>query len=316
MRRGIWHAHFSVHLLLCWLVLAPISCWAENLKVIVLLGDSNASYLSFARAFSDHPPAGIQPTVIDHPDQFSQTLPQADLIVSVGLKATELAAMQNDVPVLAVMVTQLNYDDLPVQTAPRKSDRAISAIYLNQPWNRQLDFLNAALPGQGRIGLLHSSGTDISRLSMEVAKRGGTLVAEPVRSASELFTQLEAVLAGSNLLLAIPDSQIYSGNNIRNILLTSYRLKVPLIGLSQAYVKAGALCAVFSTPEQLANQAQATVALFARTGRLPEPQYPDEFSIEVNVQVAQSMGIKLPPPEVIRSRMNKPKTDRFRELRR
>jgi len=302
-------------LLLCWLALVPISCWAENLQVIVLLKENSTSYLSFARAFSGNLPDRIQSTVIDLPDQFHQTLPQADLIVSVGLKATELAAMQSNVPVLAVMVTQSNYESLPVQPTSGKSAPTISAIFLDQPWDRQFDFLNAALPGQDRIGLLHTSGIqiDLAQLSKDVAKQGRTLVAKPVRSISELFTQLEAVLSGSDLLLAIPDSQIYSSSNIRNILLTSFRHKVPLIGLSQAYVKAGALCAIFSTTEQLADQARATVAVFAETGRLPRPQFPNEFSIEVNTQVAQSMGIKLPPPEVIRSQMNRPKTDQSRE---
>ena len=41
---------------------------------------------------------------------------------------------------------------------------------------------------------------------------------------------------------------------MRNILLTSYRRGVPLVGLSQAYVNAGALAAIFSTTEQLAEQ--------------------------------------------------------------
>lgn len=298
-------------LLLCLLVLVPISCWAENLKVLVVLSDNSAPYQFFANALNKSLPASMRATVLEHPEQFSPDVSQADLIVAVGMKATESAVEQADVPVLAAMIPRTAYEELLAQASHKKSTRSISAIYLDQPWVRRIDFWHAALPDRHRIGLLHSPDThiDVARLRHDVAQRGGTLVAQPVRSAEELFSRLESVLASSDVLLAIPDSMIYSSSNIRNILLTSYRLGVPLIGFSQAYVNAGALCAIFSTPEQLAEQAGATVISFARTGQLPEPQYPAAFTIAVNQQVARSLGIAVPSPEAIRNRMDKAKEE-------
>jgi hypothetical protein len=43
---------------------------------------------------------------------------------------------------------------------------------------------------------------------------------------------------------------------------------------------------------------------------LPEPQYPDAFTIAVNQQVARSLGIELRSPEAIRSQMDKAKEER------
>ena len=53
----------------------------------------------------------------------------------------------------------------------------------------------------------------------------------------------------SEVLLGVPDGVIYNSNNIRNILPSSYRRGIPLIGFSQGYVRAGAffVCAVFHT---------------------------------------------------------------------
>jgi len=78
------------------------------------------------------------------------------------------------------------------------------------------------------------------------------LIARHLRSKDTLFSDLDELLIDSDVLLAVPDSEIYNSNSIRNILLSSYRRGIPLVGFSQAYVKAGALCAIFSTPEQLA----------------------------------------------------------------
>jgi ABC-type uncharacterized transport system substrate-binding protein len=295
--------------LLCLLVTIPLSCRAEDLKVLVLLSDNSAPYQSFANTLNKSLPASIQTTVLEHSEQLPSDVPQAELIIAVGMKASEMAAAQTSIPVLAVMVPQAGYEVTLAQASPKKSIRSISAIYLNQPWDRQLDFLHAVIPKRQRIGLLYSLDTriNVARLSQDIAKLGGSLVAQPVRAADELFPQLESVLANSDVLVAIPDSMIYSSGNIRNILLTSYRRSIPLIGLSQAYVNAGALCAIFSTPEQLAEQAGAAVISFARTKRLAEPQYPVDFTIAVNQQVARSLGIELPYPEVIRKRMGKEK---------
>ena len=296
-------------LLLCLLVPVPASCRAENLKVLVALSENSAPYLSFANELNKNLPALMRTSVLEHPEQLSTDVPQADLIVAVGMKATELAAAQSGIPVLAVMIPRAGYEALLAQASPKNAARSISAIYLDQPWARRIDFLRAALPDRRRIGLLHSADThiDIARLRQDVAQRGGSLVDRQVRSAEELFPGLESVLAGSDVLLAIPDSMIYSSSNIRNILLTTYRHSVPLIGLSQAYVNAGALCAIFSTPEQLAVQASSVVVSFARSGHLPEPQYPAAFTVAVNQQVARSLGIALPSQEAIRIRMDKAK---------
>lgn len=298
-------------LLLCLLALAPISCWAENLKVIVLLSDNSAPYLSFANALSKNLPASIQTTVFEHPDRPALDASQADLIIAVGTNAAELAVTQTGTPVLAVMISKTSFEDLLAQSSPKKTAPAISAIYLNQPWDRQLDFLQAALPKRHKIGLLYSrdSRIDTAPLRQAIANRGGSLIAQPVSSADGLFSSLKNVLDDSDVLLAIPDGSIYSSSNIRNILLTSYRQKVPLVGLSQSYVNAGALCAIFSTPEQLAEQTSSTVILFARTRRLPGSQYPAAYTIAVNQQVARSLGIVLPSPEAIRGQMDKAKEE-------
>ena len=297
-------------LLLC--LLAPAQAWAENLKVLVVLSDNSAPYEFFATALNNSLPALMRATVLEHPEQFSSAVTQVDLIVAVGMKATQATTVQNRIPVLAAMIPQAGYEALLAQAATKKILPQMSAIYLDQPWLRQVDFWRAALPERRRIGLLHSSDThiDVARLRKDIAQRGGALITQPVHSADELFSGLESVLASSDVLLATPDSLIYSSSNIRNILLTSYRYRVPLIGLSQAYVNAGALCAVFSTPEQLAAQAGAMVISFARNRQLPVPQFPAAYTIAVNQQVARSLGIELPSPEAIRSQMDQAKEGR------
>lgn len=284
--------------------LLTLTAQAAGLNVQLIMSDSSPPYRQFATAFNQALAANNADIVVTESPLFRSS--DADLIVTVGMRAAELAMTETDLPVLAVMLPKVGYNELLVKVAPEKPAREISAIYLDQPWDRQLDFLQAALPDRRRIGLLYSSDTrlDIARLRRDVAKRGGSLVSQAIRSAEEIFPGLETILNDSDVLLAIADSTIYSNSNIRNILLTNYRHGVPLVGFSLSYVNAGALCAIFSTPEQLAEQAGSSVIFFARTRRLPESQYPVDFTVAVNQQVAQSLGIKLPAQETIRDRIN------------
>jgi putative tryptophan/tyrosine transport system substrate-binding protein len=118
-----------------------------------------------------------------------------------------------------------------------------------------------------------------------------------------MFDALQKVLKRSDLLLALPEPAIYNSSTLRNILLSTYHARIPLIGFSSAHVKAGAICAVFSTPEQLASQTGTVVLNFIATSILPPEQYPKFFEIAVNERVAKSLAIGIKKPDELASRM-------------
>lgn len=287
-------------LLSCWF--APASHAADDLRVLLVLSDSNALYQTFARTFRQNLPANIHLNMVQRAGDFDAQ--QADLIVTVGVKAADRVAEKSTQPLLAAMIPSTVYADL---LAMRPRNKQTSAIFLDQPWDRQVDLLRAALPERSKIGVLYSADTrlDISTLRVELVDYGYTLNTKVLQNTESLFVDLEAVLAASEVLLAVPDSAIYSSSNIRNILLSSYRRGIPLVGFSQAYVRAGALCAIFSTPEQLAEQARAATVSFAQTRKLPDAQYPALYDIAVNHEVARTLGLTVKSAELLRLQLEK-----------
>ena len=269
---------------------------AETLNVSLVLSDGTPPYQQFSAALNKALAANrANVTVTEAGDA------EADLVIAVGMKATELAAANSNAPVLGVMLPKAAYEALLERHAPQKTPKRVSAIYLDQSWDRQLKFIQAALPRHSIVGILYSPNTSIV---LPRLPQGISINAKSVRSAETLFSALEHILESSDVLLVVPDSEIYSSSNVRNILLASYRQKVPMVGISQAYVNAGALCAIFSTPEQLAWETATAIIAFIKDRQLPEPRYPALFSIGINQQVANSLGIEMAPPEVIRQRMD------------
>ena len=93
-----------------------------------------------------------------------------------------------------------------------------------------------------------------------------------------MFAALKPVLDDAEVLLAVADPEVYNGTTVSNILLATYRAQLPVVAFSPAYVNAGALLALYSTPRQIGTQA----AGLARQLQLGGPtvaasQYPVEF---------------------------------------
>jgi ABC-type uncharacterized transport system substrate-binding protein len=159
---------------------------------------------------------------------------------------------------------------------------------------RQVGLLLAALPAARNVGVLYSSPPqELSSVKRLLAEKNVHLHDRAVDGTQSLNDALESILSESEVLFVLADPVVYNAGTIRNILLTSYRKQVPLIGISQAYVKAGALCAIYSTPDQIAAQAAEVVRHYSESGKLPPAQYPKEFEVSVNTQVARSLDISV-----------------------
>jgi ABC-type uncharacterized transport system substrate-binding protein len=152
------------------------------------------------------------------------------------------------------------------------------------------------LPDARRIGVLwgNEARGQVGALQAAALERNMQVVSAQVAPGEPIFPVLQRVLEDSDVLLSVPDPQIYNSASIQNILLTSFRLRVPFAGFSPSYVQAGAAFSVHSSPAMIGRQA-AVLARNVLQGRgLPTlPVSPNEFTVTVNVQVARSLGLSL-----------------------
>lgn len=270
---------------------------AEPRQVLLLLSEQHAAYQHFRQAFEQNLPADVHLEVRTLAQQAD--LPKADILVTAGSKASQWAAGRWRGAMLATMLPSKSFRQI---QAGGMTPHPVSALFLDQPVRRQVALLRAALPSFQRVGVLYTAGEDFDPqpLQDELAKQGALLLTQPVRQGDNLSVKLEELLAQSEILLAVPDGNIYNSSTIRNILLGSYRRGIPMVGLSAAYVSAGALCAVYSTPEQQAAQSAAMVSDFLRRGVMPPAGFPRLYQIALNAEVARSMRFNIRSVEALR----------------
>lgn len=237
---------------------------------------------------------GLKLNVTKLDDLPNHSLQESDdhLLIAVGVQAlSELSRHQTKLPIFGVFIPQLSYESIWNQS--KRSQSKFSAILLDQPFARQINLLKTALPAMQRVGILYGpTSQQLGDALRQAATRENLVLTEQeVSQSSELMLKLKLVLEDSEVLLAIPDPSVYSRETAQTILLTSYRYQKPMIGFSQAYVKAGALAAVYSSPVQIAKQA-AEIVMHSHDA-LPTPRFPKYFSVDINRQVARSLSIDL-----------------------
>lgn len=239
----------------------------------------------------------------------------ASLIVAVGVRAAN-ALPPTNVPVLYVLLPKSTYDTLAKMRKLSGPNIRQSVVYLEQPAARQVHLLAAALPRHDRVGILSSSSTrdETDRFSREARRHNLNIYATEMNGQAHLSDVLPNVLENCDVLLALPDAAIYNSATIRNVLLSSYRRGKPLIGFSAGLVNAGALAAVFSTPEQFGVQVAAMIERYTNTGTLPPPQYPQLFEVAVNKVVASSLGLDLKDARVIEAELERREPVRHEDL--
>lgn len=291
----------------CLLVMTLVLPAAAAPQIWVALTEDSGAYAEAAGVLRAEL-EGVQQTVAPWQQVLSERAEPPDLIVTLGVAAFDgtlewLAARGTAwerVPVLAALLPRAAFDAQAAQHGGGR--RALAAAVLDQPIARQMALLKRALPGRHRVGVLPGPQTLplMRALQREAGARGLTLVSGPtIASATDIYPTLKVVLEEAEVILALPEPTVFHGANLQNILLTTYRARVPLVAFSPAYTKAGAVLALYSTPAQVARRAAEIVRGWQAGRGLPPPQAPREFAVAANARVAASLGLQLDEAAVL-----------------
>ena len=288
-------------------------------RVWVALAEEGGAYDEAAAVLKQELATQIDLNIAHWRAMFSARDAVPDLIVTVGVAALDgvverLGRWDESwarVPVLAIMLPQAVFDAR--QADPQLARRPFSAALIDQPIGRQLALIKRALPQYQRIGVLAGvqSRQVLDVLDKEAHARGLSVrKSQWVNAAEDVYPALKQAIEESDVILALPDPLIYNSANLQNILLTMYRARTPLIAFSPAYVKAGAVLAVYSTPAQVARRAAEMLRQWQSGRGLPLPQKPREFEVAVNERVAASLGLWIDAPNLIVTDLRRLEGDR------
>ncbi len=294
-------------LLLCWAIQSSVLA-ATNYDVVVVADLSSTVHGEFIDTLRQDAPPQVTLNIVDIAEfQAASTRYVSDetrLLLCVGVSALEAVVNVNlSTPVWATLLPQRSFETLVEQTQER--DR-YSAWFIDQPLSRRFDLLQFALPTAERVGVLvgELSNDDVRALENAALERSLKLVVRKVRDGQDAVAKNRDLAESVEVVLAVPDRIALNLNNAKGILLGAYRQRVPIVGYTRAYVRAGALVAVYSMPAQIAQHvAEELSTLTANESIKTVQHHPKYFSVEINSQVARSLGIQLPSEEFLLSQL-------------
>lgn len=307
--------------MLCVFCLLPANyAWAKTQRILIVSSGNSAAYtkvidtlqatVASSAALSK---AGtelqlsiffLKSTSTD--EELQRKLKGHDLLLTIGQRAMISATkINNSPPTLVTLIPEQSY--LRHRATLRKINKQTSAIFIDNLPNRQILLAKILLGDVQKLGILigENPAHGKKEIQSSIKKLGIKSHIETVKEKDSLIRKLSNVLNNSDTFLALPDAQIFNRDTAKHILLTTYRHRTPLIAYSASYVKAGALAAAYSTPQQIAEQAADTlIKIFSSKNGFPkQDSHPKHFEISINKNVAKSLGIPIPSESTVKKQL-------------
>ena len=243
--------------------------------------------------------SAVQITALDYRNQNQAGIDTADLLVTIGVRAaTQLQSAPPGAAVLNVLIPREAYRGLNVST-----ENMPAAIFLDQPIERQFALARALLPATRRAGMLlgHSSTADQAGLRQAARHFMLDLEIVTVEADTNPAAAIRKVLNNSEFVVSTFDRETYTAATAKWLLYLALQKQRPIIGFSRALLQAGAVAAVFSTPQQIATHTAELISEWLQTGVAPSGTvYPRHYRIGLNPTVAARLGLDLPPEQDLR----------------
>ncbi len=219
-----------------------------------------------------------------------------DLVFAIGIWALQVAAEHaGTLPVVYAMV--LN----PPSILPPGA-KNVTGASMNVPVDQTLRVVKQLGPQVRRVGVVYDpskTGYLVKRADAVARDEGLVLIAKEVRSSKDAIAALDALQEeGIDVLWILPDETNLGQPVVQQMLLVSYRKKIPLFGISENHAQMGALLSLsFASSEDIGKQA-AELANSILAGKAPaDVPYTTarQVHLTVNLKAAQKLGMVIPP---------------------
>jgi putative ABC transport system substrate-binding protein len=309
LRRGGHERLTSI--LLAWAValLCISAVQAAEVKVAVVESRSIRAYSLALEGFREVLlKRGYEATFLRHtidsdfssPEELS-TLVEADgsrIILALGTDAAKLVKQAHaSVPSVFSMVSEPGQSGL--LNAGANGGTPMTGVCLDVPVEQQFTSLLDVVPRARRIGVVYNP--EESQFIVDEARRAASrmnlgLVAYPVHSEAEVPEALSELRPKIDALWLVSDRIVLTTQSLQYVFLFAFQTNLPLMGLSEHFVKMGALFAVGPDYRDVGKQSGEFAAQILM-GRDPEElpvASPSKVLLSLNLRTAEIIGLRIP----------------------
>ena len=214
---------------------------------------------------------------------------EARVVIVVGSRAlAAVRARPVPVPVVAAMVLRGS-----------QAEPELRRVDLEIPPAAQLAAMRALWPGRTRAGAIRNparSRYTVDALDACARKEGFSLLVVDCDGPAHLMKAMSAFKGKADFVLCFPDPDLYNPVTIKPLVLASLEQRVPLVGYSPAFVRAGAAAGMFPDYADIGRQsAEMALRVLRGEDRGAESESPHKIQVAVNQRVARLLGVEFRP---------------------
>ena len=208
----------------------------------------------------------------------------AKVVIALGKEATVYAhTLPESIPVIYGLVIN------PLETK-RKN---ITGVYMSTPVTEYIDFIKTNLPVIRKIGIIcpHSKKKYLDNYAAMP-----NVEFHEAKNPYEFIGVLQTLSSDVDALLLLPERDLITSKSLEKLYLFSFKENIPVIGISEKYVKVGSLFSLgFDTTEmgrQIGEVANRVLNKGTATG-IPHSS-PDKLNLYINRGTSETMSVKIP----------------------
>jgi len=285
---------------LLWLLASPLFAAAEGrprptVVVIASVGiEAHRSAIEGIQAALASSPAEVH--ILDVAQASSSArgglpvAPASGIIIAVGSEAIRVVeAERPKVPAVYTMILRRRPEwDVQGRPAPVTIPLEVSLTSL-------LARLRDLFPGKTRLGIILNAGsgeTSGAQFQARAQQLGFTVRIAECAGAAQLLAALASLRNQADFVWCLPDANLYNGATVKPLILASIENRLPLIGFSESFAKAGAAIGIYPDFRDVGVQAGEAARQLLDGQMVRVSEGPRRLKVAVNQSVLRLFGLR------------------------
>lgn len=298
------HIFKFIYALIAFILLIGLPPIALGQEIVIVKSDDIAPYRAAVKGFKSTINAEVNEFVLDKRSDkrakrkfIKKDKKNRNLIFTLGTDA--FAAARANHPDTPIVFTFILNPDSALQKAVNNSYSKVAGITMTIPPHIQFKTLLEADSSIKRIGVVYDpskTGKLIKKAKLAAKKLGLELIDKQIRTRGESINAIDEMQGRVDAIWMVPDTTAITRESSEYMLFFSIKYNVPLIGISEKYVKNGALFAYSFDSEDMGKQAGELARKILGGEKVRSDSFydPRTFRLSMNLNIARKLGINVP----------------------
>lgn len=166
-----------------------------------------------------------------------------------------------------------------------------SGVFLDLFVSDFLTELRAVFGPKGRVGMIYNPAPAGDSPPAKARLESLGLVVRECRAADGLVAALKSLKGKAEFVICLPDSALYNSTTMRPLLMASLENRLPLVGFSASFARAGAVMAVHPDYRDIGRQTGRLIQRQMAGSGLGAQEHPRKRVVTVNPRVARLLNL-------------------------